>query len=267
MMPRTERDLQLKPMIFLAAVALSGAAAAQSSDPADAPAAEAKPVAACNAHVFETSIQTVTNGKPHTSKVKLCGEAGQSDADWVVTLKDALAKVDANPKMPPEVKTQIAVALRSEIAKVEGNGTGTGIAVVKVAPPAAAIDLPAPVAAQPAPVAVPVKRPPLPPKPRLSFECYTLGDIGAGGPCTTLTRDTLVTVKTAEELGNGYVLRFVSRNEPRGQVALQPMRKGKSARVRLPAGVCAGGGAGSVELQVVAGGTLLDSGGPFILRC
>lgn len=260
--------MRLKTMIFLATAALCGSAAsAQSSEPADAPAAEAKPVAACG-HKFETSIQTLTNGKPHTSQVKLCGEAGQTDAQWMITLKDALSKVEANAKMPAEVKTQIAVALRSEIGKVENNGAGGGMTVVNVAPPAAAVDLPAPVASPvPAPVAVPVKAAPAPAKPRLSFECYTPGDIGAGGPCTTLTRDTLVTVKTSEALANGYALRFVSRNEPRGEVALQPMRKGKSVRVRLPAAVCAGGGAGSVEIQIVSGGAMLDSRGPFILRC
>ena len=119
--------MRFKTMIFLATAALcGGAASAQSSEPADAPVAEAKPVAACG-HKFETSIQTLTNGKPHTSQVKLCGEAGQTDAQWMITLKDALSKVEANAKMPAEVKTQIAVALRSEIGKVENNGAGGGI--------------------------------------------------------------------------------------------------------------------------------------------
>ncbi len=35
-------------------------------------------------------VETVIDGIPKPSKLKLCGNEGQSDADWIKTLKDAV---------------------------------------------------------------------------------------------------------------------------------------------------------------------------------
>src|SRR4030095_9173585 len=98
---------------------LLGLAAVQ-ANAAPPPEAEAL-IANCNAHKFETTVKKVVDGKPRKSQVKLCGKAGQSDAAWVFTLKDAVAKVAANDKMPGDVRVQISTALDAEIERIEAN--------------------------------------------------------------------------------------------------------------------------------------------------
>src|SRR6185295_3791925 len=75
------------PLFFLAMAAEAPAAAGS-----DAPTAKMeKLLQDCDAHKFETVVNTVVDGIPHQSKVKLCGTKGQTDAAWTVTLKDAVA--------------------------------------------------------------------------------------------------------------------------------------------------------------------------------
>src|SRR5437588_3911112 len=64
----------------------------------------------CDAHKFETVIEVTAAGQTKHSRVKLCGTEGQSDADWVRTLEDAVAKTSANLQMPPAVRDQIVTA-------------------------------------------------------------------------------------------------------------------------------------------------------------
>lgn len=81
----------------------------------------------CDAHKFETTVDSTVDGKPHRSKVKMCGNEGQSDADWVGTLKDAIAKLEANQEMAAATRDQIITAIKAEIARIEsqaGNDTG-----------------------------------------------------------------------------------------------------------------------------------------------
>ena len=87
----------------------------------------------CDAHKFETSVQSVVDGKPHMSRVKMCGVEGQSDDEWIGTLKDAVAKLDANTEMAASTRDQIITAVKAEIARLEG----------ETSKPAAAPDLPA----------------------------------------------------------------------------------------------------------------------------
>jgi hypothetical protein len=87
----------------------------------------------CDAHKFETSVQSVVDGKPHMSRVKMCGVEGQSDAEWIGTLKDAVAKLEANTEMAASTRDQIITAVKAEIARLEG----------ETSKPAAAPELPA----------------------------------------------------------------------------------------------------------------------------
>jgi hypothetical protein len=87
----------------------------------------------CDAHKFETSVQSVVDGKPHMSRVKMCGVEGQSDAEWIGTLKDAVAKLGANTEMAASTRDQIITAVKAEIARLEG----------ETSKPAAAPELPA----------------------------------------------------------------------------------------------------------------------------
>ena len=73
----------------------------------------------CDAHKFETTVESVVDGKPHRSNLKLCGTDGQSDADWIGTLKDAVEKVQANDKMPQATRDQVITAINSEITRLE----------------------------------------------------------------------------------------------------------------------------------------------------
>lgn len=51
------------------------------------------------------------------SKMVICSDAGESDAEWAKALRGALAKVEANKDMPAEGKAKIMADLRSEIAR------------------------------------------------------------------------------------------------------------------------------------------------------
>src|SRR5690348_20165 len=92
--------------VVLGSAAAAAAPAKKSAPPADAPNAAVKQLLDnCDAHKFETTVDAVVDGEPHRSKVKLCGKDGQSDADWIGTLKDAIAKLEANKDMDPGVRS------------------------------------------------------------------------------------------------------------------------------------------------------------------
>src|SRR6478736_4235256 len=104
------------PLLFLAMAAYDAPPAAAASS-APTPQME-KLLQDCDAHKFETVVNVVVEGKPHQSKVKLCGTTGQTDAAWINTLKNAVAKVKANDKMAPEMREQIAGAIDLELARL-----------------------------------------------------------------------------------------------------------------------------------------------------
>src|SRR3954447_19771809 len=104
------------PLLFLAMAA---------ADPSSAAAGSGAPAGAmemllqdCDAHKFETIVMATVDGKPHQSKVKLCGTRGQTDAAWINTLRDAIAKVKANGNMSQEMRDQIATAIDLELARL-----------------------------------------------------------------------------------------------------------------------------------------------------
>jgi hypothetical protein len=72
----------------------------------------------CDAHKFETVVDAVVDGQPRKSKVKLCGVEGQSDADWIGTLRDAIRKLEANKDMASATREQIVAAINGEIARL-----------------------------------------------------------------------------------------------------------------------------------------------------
>ena len=198
------------------------------------------------AHKFETTVVRVVDGKKRGSKVKLCGKEGQTDADWASTLKDAAKKIEADAKMPQAAKDQIITALNIEISKIEAaKPVASELPNLSALPRTAApppdrppeySTLPplptAPAAATKSSLATPG---PPPRKPRLTIQCYTPGELGGGGPCISLERDTLLTVRADEDLAGGTRLRFLRRGDDRGEVALAQMRKGQSRRVQAAA--------------------------------
>jgi hypothetical protein len=274
-------------MSVLLALALAAAAPAKAAAPP--PTAAETLIANCNAHKFETAIDVMSGGVPRKSKVKLCGKVGQSDSDWVATLRDAVAKTAADARMTASVKDQITRALNAEIARIEGRPTQLGNVVAGPLPSIAGNkreSIPSPHTPPPEYTKLPALPPPLPAvsvdanapvpillaAPRLTFSCFNAGDIGEG-ECAVLARDTLLRVRAGENLPAGTSLRFVRRGDMRAEVALA-LRKGQSVRMNLPMDVCRGVVGSVVELEVVrqppgaaSVGQVVDTLGPYELRC
>lgn len=290
-------------LIAATAVAALGANSARAQESAP-PASDVRQlVENCDAHKFETVVTDEVDGKPHQSKVKLCGKEGQSDSQWIDTLKDAVEKLNANSEMRASMRDQIATALKTEIARLEmksvqafaANPTAPksdALAGITALPP-----LPQPkpsqVALLPPPRTVPSvpKRdyaalPPLPtkpvaptrvlsggaaslaaalPRPRMSFICYNPGE--AEGPCTGFSRQTLLTVRAGEDLPANTSLRFVRDGDPQADIALAQLKKGKSVRMTVPADVCRHVVGGKLELRIVRAGQEVGSDGPYNLNC
>ena len=222
-----------------------------------------KLVTDCDARKFETVVEREENGEKRSSKVKLCGKKGQTDEEWISTLKDAAAKIEANPKMPQAAKDQLAAALKAEIAKVE-SGAATSPATAAVEPPA-----PAP-AASPPPVIAAAKAPTATKalkQPRLTIRCLAPGEKGGGSSCSILDRATLLSVQADGDLSGGTSLRFLRRGDAKAQLALSPMRQGEVFRSKLPPELCAGVASTKVEIQVMGSGQVVNTLGPYSLRC
>lgn len=243
----------------------------------------------CDAHKFETIIEVTVDGQVKHSRVKLCGTEGQSDADWVRTLKDAVMKTEANLQMPPAVRQQIVTALNAEISRL--NGGAAALPPPRQSRKTSVLDglsalppLPEPKQAEAA-TALPPPRmiaprsspqdyatlPPMPttvtaptrvltgslaaslpalPKPRMQLICLTPGETGEV-PCTGFTRDTTVTVRADEDLPPGTSLRFVRNGDARADVELAQLRKGKTQRLALPPEVCSHVVGATLEIRIV----------------
>ena len=242
---------------------------------------------ACAARKFETIVQIVEDGEQRGKKVTLCGKVGQSDADWLTTLKDAAAKTEANADMAPEVKGQIVTALKLEIARLEAPAatTVTLPKAIEAAPEVAERTeysvLPPLPAAPRRPVAAPAgdpvrlaarasDAPPPPPvkKPRLTIKCLMPGEAGGGTVCAALERDTLIMVRADEDLTNATSLRFLRRGDAKGEIELAQLRRGQQVRSKLPSQLCAGVISSKVNIEVLAGGgQVVDRLGPYRLSC
>ena len=281
-------------IVAAAAFAAAPALAQDQGAPAGEDAVSAEKQAfldACAARKFETTIQIVEDGARLGKKVTLCGKVGQSDADWVATLKDAAAKTEANADMAPEVKGQIVTALNLEITRIE-SGSRTELE-------ARTVTLPKPIEAAPEvadraqysvlpAIPNPPKRaattprdptkltaragdaPSLPPvkKPRLTIRCLSPGEAGGGGICAALERDTLLVVRADEDLASDASLRFLRRGDAKGQIELAQLRQGQQVRSKLPSQLCAGVASSKVQIEVLAGGgQVVDRLGPYRLNC
>jgi hypothetical protein len=273
--------------MLLFAVALAAAPAAAAHSP---PPQMQQLLQNCDAHRFETIITVTVDGQTKHSRLKLCGTEGQSDADWLRTLKDAVKKTAANAAMPKPVRTQILSALNAEIGRLT-NGGSAGVESSRVSTNTPALDdlsalppLPQPKPGQPV-AALPPPRmisrksaaddyaalPPMPttvtaptrvltgsvggsfvtlPKPHMRFTCFTPGETG-DVPCTDFSRDTMLTVRADEDLPAGTSLRFVRDGDARADVELAQLHKGKSQSLALPPPVCSHVVGGSLEIRVV----------------
>ena len=245
-------------------------------DAAVEPAPELKSLAeTCAAHKFETMV---TRGDlKRATKVKICGKPGQTDADWLNTLKDSIRQAEANNALSQPVKDQIVAALKSEISRLESPAARPPAATITgLSPEVAAPREPAPQYSILPPLPNPKPRvaassrgtAPLPPKkPRLTVRCSSPGEGGGSVPCASLKRETMLTIRADEDLGPGVGLRFLRGGDQRADLDLGALRSGQSLRSRLPGRVCSGVLRGKVKFQIVSAGQVVETLGPYGLYC
>jgi len=279
-------------MILPFALMLAAQAAETPSPPARGN--DSAMIANCNARMVEIPVTIIGKAGPKETKVKICGKVGQSQADWENTLRDALNKVSADARMSPSIKEQIMAGLKLEIAKLPAVAETKSVPQPQIRPapsivptvaapfaPKPPVDtgraeysalppMPAPLPAVSASAAAAAVPPPLP-APKLTFRCLSTESVAGDGPCDTLERGMMVTVRAGEDLAAGTSLRFLRRGENRAEIDLATLRRGQSQQFSLPARVCQGVGGSRVEIQVVrAAGSksqVVDSRGPYELRC
>jgi hypothetical protein len=280
------------PLLALALLAAPAAAATKQKSPADSPPPQLqKLLENCDAHKFETIIEVPTGALTKKSRLRLCGTEGQSDADWVRTLEDAVKKTEANAQMPKTVRDQIVAALNGEIARLGVSGSGlTGLSAPRAASKTPALDgisalppLPEPKQAEPVaalpppPMIAPsspsqeyAALPPLPTTvtapthvlpgatallpalPRPRMQFICYNPGDVGeGPCAEFARDTMLTVRADEDLPSGTSLRFVRNGDARADVELAQLRKGKTQQFVLPPEVCSHVSSASLEIRIV----------------
>jgi hypothetical protein len=271
-------------MALLAAAASGGAAPKKAAKPAEPPAAVKTLVQNCDAHKFETTIQLTVDGKPKQSKVRLCGTEGQSDADWIRTLKDAVKKTAASTTMPQAAREQIVAAVNDEIERLSRSALQLpGGADIANLPRAAATTPQVPLARDygslpPLPTASTVAPPHVlgpggltGPAPRLTLRCALAGDEDRPGDCDSIDRDTVLVVRADEAFPRGVAVRFVRKGDSRAELDLPAMRSGQTANLRLPPAVCVGVVRSRVEIQALGGtapsGTPAGTIGEYDLRC
>lgn len=282
--------MTMRLAMTFAATALASAGAVAQEPAKGEPATQAEAfLQSCAVRKFETTVEVEVEGTKRGKKITLCGKEGQSDADWIVTLKDAANKVEADAGMAPAVRAQIVTALNIEIAKVEAAKPAAAAAPAIISAPmeqAAAMAersgysvLPAipdpPKAAKPnlKPTTLTAKTTPDMPvpaakRPRLTIKCLAPGEAGGGSACVSLEREMLLAVHADEALEDGASLRFLRRGDAKGEIVLAEMRQGQTIRSRLPAQLCAGVASSKVEIQVVGrGNQIVDRLGPYQLRC
>ncbi len=238
----------------------------------------------CQGHKFESRVE-IDPATKRTTRIKLCGNPGASDADWVKTLEAAIVQIEQRD-MPPEARQKLIGDLRGEIARFAATSkpaateqaanpfvTDPGAAAslagtseryeTSVLPP-----LPAPKkSARTASAAIAAK--PQPPM-RIVMKCLERGQTGAGGTCDFLEPSTILAIRAVEGLEAGGTLRFRRRGDVRGEVALAPTQVGQSVRVKLPSETCRGVANTNVEIELLgpkSAGAVAARLGPFDLRC
>lgn len=268
-----------------AGIAVLAAGASAQPTKSAAPVQSSTPRQNCNARSFETTFQVLgPDGKPRSSKVRMCGTEGQSDADWIRTLEDAVKKTALSAQMPTSAKEQIIAAVNAEIQRLRRPSLvlpeGTDIAKLSKPQPrvsdaplsrdfGALPPLPAPSAVAPPNVLGPggIGGP----APRLTLRCALTGDEDRPNACDTIDKDTILVVRADEAFPRGVAMRFVRSGDARGEVDLPALRVGQTANLRIPPNVCRGVVRSRVEIQALganspsgtAGGTI----GEYDLRC
>jgi len=276
-------NMRARSLLALTLMLVAPAGAAPRKAPPK-PAPLPKAIQSCDAHKFETIVDTVVDGQPRKSRVKLCGNEGQSDAEWIGTMRDAIRKLEANKEMAVATRDQIITAIKAEIArlsivdqpvspKLEAESTPStpmsrDYASLPPLPPPPPLPpaLEPPAAAATRPTAGSVQAVAIP---RLRFSCEAPSDLGGAAPCAEFERETRLTIATDGSVPAGTILQFVRNGRTQAEFALDGVARGASLSTGLPRSICAGFGAGRLELRVLRGGSVeaTQTEGPYSLRC
>lgn len=250
----------------------------------------------CQGHKFDTRVE-IDPVSRRTTRIRLCADPGASDADWVKTLRSAIAQIEQRA-MPDAARQQVIAELRQEIVKfapsLNSNSASASAAIV----PGAMLDLGREARARSA-LIEPVERfetsivPPLPaPLPRrvasvgtattgapaaprvapmrFGIRCLSPGETGAGSTCDFLEAGTVLVLSAVDGMEKGSSLLFRRRGEARGQVEIAPLASGNAVRVRFPKEVCRGVANTRIELELLAPGSasaVAGRAGPYDIRC
>lgn len=294
--------LTTKTLLLAASLAISAPLSAQQStavpDAPTAPSSISSPpetavegdtpdqvarIPSCEGYKFESLVEIDPITKRST-RIKLCAYLGASDADWVKTLKSAIAQIEQRD-MPPEASQKLIGEMRIEISKYAATSnpatTVPGArpfvidpgAVATIAGPSERFETsvlpPLPdwkaAGAATAVIPTPAQRPM-----RITLKCLERGRTGTGETCDILKSSTILAVSAVEGVEGGGTLRFRRRGEVRGEVALAPMQAGQSTRVKLPTELCRAVINSKVEIELVglkSAAAVAARLGPYDLRC
>ena len=233
----------------------------------------ARKVAACEGEKFVFAWGAGSN----PTKVTLCSEKGATHEEVVRMLEEAAVKLERMTSVSEDRRIVLVQQIRGKIAELKAVEAAKAPSASRVASAPPPVPVPGVTAMNPI-VPPPVRAPAMTasaasspaillPKPKLAFECYTPGDIGTGGPCIALNRDTRLTVKAGEPIPAATSLRFTRNRDFKAEVAIGPMRKGQSVRLLIPRQVCGGVVETEIEVQIARGNYVVDTRGPYLMRC
>lgn len=276
--------------IIASGLALSAMAAAASGT---APKKGAKPIEPaaiartldCSVHRFETTIQlSGPDGKLQDKTVRMCGAKGETDSDWIMTLKDAVKKTAENGGMPQAAREQIIAAVNAEISRLSSPGLhlpqGGDIRRLSKSPRTNVSEVPLSrdySALPPLPTTSSVAPPHLlgadgtiAQVAHVSLSCAVLGDEDRPDKCGTIDKDTVLVVRADAAYPKGFAMRFLRHGDSRAEVDLPAMAPGETRKLRLPPAVCSGVVRSSLEIDAVPSGetgTAAGRVGEYDLRC
>lgn len=278
-------------MLFGAALAATQAAETKPAVAGEISKAEAEAVLAkCGSRRFESAAEGLIDGKMRRTRLQLCAAESDSEAEWITKLEKSAASVEAQPRLPDNVKTKLLTDLRAEIARLRIMQAAPSLGVPRVAAPVGAIP------SRPTPFGAPLRVadvtktatvPPMPPrpkpgatapqpvpehkKPKLSAQCAVPG--GGTVPCGFLSADTSLAVLAEAAVETPFTLRFRRTNSGRSEdIAIGTLRRGQMVRMKVPQAVCSGVVRARFDVGIVVraeNGSEVTTGtlGPFDTRC
>lgn len=271
-------------LALLTATAAAGAVPKKIAKPAG-PASIAKTLD-CATHRFEATIHlSGPDGKLQDKTVRMCATKGESDAEWIVTLKDAVRKTSENPQMPQAAREQIIAAVNAEIVRLSlpALNLPRGVDIAKLPKTTATVAPEAPLsrdysALPPLPTASTVAPPhvlgpdgAIVQAAHLTLRCALIGDEDRPETCDSIDKDTVLVVRADEAYPKGLAMRFMRDGDQRAEIDLPAMAAGQTAKLRVPTGVCARVVRSKVEIQALGGnapsGATAGTVGEYDLRC